>query len=154
MFTKYMAHRIGLHNFCHGLLDQRLHAWEPVAVGWPQIIHQVHANHNTGGWQINTHGIQDLEEMWEEVEMDDLHYLCYPGIQHRCNIQYCEYQNCPIWAVCQSSSPQASELSLCKWLWPFSADIRTVLEISTRGKGVIATWCSRGWSDWPSAEVS
>ena len=31
-FAQDMRRRIGFHDFCHRLLDERLHSWEPVSV--------------------------------------------------------------------------------------------------------------------------
>ena len=59
-FTEDMARRVCLHNLCHGLLDERLQAGEPVAVGGPQVVGKIHANHDTSRRRIDTHGVRNL----------------------------------------------------------------------------------------------
>jgi len=61
-FTKYMTRGVCFHNLRHGLLDERLETGEPVPKGRPQVISQVHANHETGWRRVNAHGVRDLEE--------------------------------------------------------------------------------------------
>ena len=59
-FTEDVARRVCLHDLCHGLLDERLQAGEPVAVGGPQVVGKIHANHDTSRRRIDTHGVRDL----------------------------------------------------------------------------------------------
>ena len=60
-FAKYMAGGICFHNLRHGLLDERLKTGEPVPEGRPQVISQVHANHDTGWRRVNAHRVGNLE---------------------------------------------------------------------------------------------
>jgi hypothetical protein len=60
-FAKHVACGVGLHNLRHSLLDERFETGEPVAKGRPQVISQVHADHDTGGRRINTHRVRHLE---------------------------------------------------------------------------------------------
>ena len=57
-----VARRVGLHDLRHSLLDQRLHAGEPVAVGAPEVVREVHANHDTSGRRVQTHRVRDVVE--------------------------------------------------------------------------------------------
>jgi hypothetical protein len=53
--SENVARRVGLHDFGHSLLDQRLHAREPVAVCRPEIVRQIHSDHDTRRGRVDTH---------------------------------------------------------------------------------------------------
>ena len=61
--AKNVTCRVGLHNLAHSLLDEGLHAGEPVSVRRPQVVCQVHADHDTSRRRINTHRVRHLEIM-------------------------------------------------------------------------------------------
>ena len=58
--AKDVTGRIGLHDLGHSLLDQWFHSREPVTVRRPQVVGQIHANHDTSRGRVDTHGIGDL----------------------------------------------------------------------------------------------
>ena len=60
-----MARRVGLHDLRHSLLNQRLHAGEPVAVGAPEVVREVHADHDTGGRRVDGHRVGDVVEKFD-----------------------------------------------------------------------------------------
>ena len=66
-----MQSRVGTHNLRHGLLDEGLETREPVAVGRPEVVRQVHANHDTSGRGIDAHRVGDVvEELCTGVTLD------------------------------------------------------------------------------------
>ena len=66
-----VAGRVCLHDLGHGLLDERLEAGEPVAVGGPQVVCEVHTNHDTGRRGVDTHRVGDVvEELGASVPLD------------------------------------------------------------------------------------
>jgi len=62
-FTKYMTCGVCFHNLGHGLLNKGLETWEPVPKGRPQVISQVHANHDASWRRINAHRVGNLAEI-------------------------------------------------------------------------------------------
>ena len=67
-FTKYMTRGVCLHNLGHGLLNERLETREPIPKGRPQVISQVHANHEAGWRRVNAHRVRDLAKPTISVE--------------------------------------------------------------------------------------
>ena len=62
MFLPNMASGVYLHSFHHSLLNQRFHARELVAIRGPEVVCQIHTNHDTGGGWVDTHGVRHLTE--------------------------------------------------------------------------------------------
>jgi hypothetical protein len=60
--AKHVTRGVGFHNLRHRLLDERLETGEPIPKGRPQIISQVHADHDAGGRRVDAHRVRDLEE--------------------------------------------------------------------------------------------
>ena len=56
-FSQDIQGRIGLHDFGHGLLYQRLAAWEPVAKGRMKVIGKVNRDQTAGRRWVDTHVI-------------------------------------------------------------------------------------------------
>ena len=54
---------VRLHDLGHRLLNQRLQSREPVTVRRPQVVRQVHADHDTSRRGVDTHGVGDLENV-------------------------------------------------------------------------------------------
>ena len=58
--SQHVTGRVRFHDLCHSLLNQGLHSREPISVGWPQVIGQIHADHDTRRRRVNTHRIRHL----------------------------------------------------------------------------------------------
>ena len=65
--AKNMAGRVRLHDFRHRLLNERFETREPVTIRGPEVVREVHANHDTGGGRVDTHGVRDLETLLDNV---------------------------------------------------------------------------------------
>ena len=60
--AQHVQRRIGLHDLGHGLLDQRLGAGEPVAVGAVQVVGQVDGDEHSGGGGVDGHVVGRVVE--------------------------------------------------------------------------------------------
>ena len=69
--TQDVASGVGLHDLGHGLLNERLQSGEPVTVSRPQVVSEVHADHDTSGRGVDTHGVGDVvEELGASISLD------------------------------------------------------------------------------------
>jgi hypothetical protein len=69
--TKHVTRGVGFHNLCHCLLNEGLHTREPVAICRPQVVRQVHTNHDTSRRWVDTHRVGHVvEELCTSVTLD------------------------------------------------------------------------------------
>ena len=78
-----VARRVRLHDLRHCLLNEGLHAGEPVAERRPQVVRKVHANHHTGRGRVQAHRVGNvIEELGASVALDVVRVEVAPAQLH------------------------------------------------------------------------
>ena len=70
-FSQDVESWIGLHDLGHYLLDQWLQAREPVTICRPQVVREIHADHDTSRGGVDTHRVRNLCRTLQRLRNDD-----------------------------------------------------------------------------------